>query len=124
MKKYIYYLVFFLVFEVLVVSLLNMDKNNKIKIHNNAKQNKLKDEYKIVLNNYKVLTSILFNEVIDRPRVLEILKNMNSTDKVLQDQARKKLFAELNGFYDRLKDNDFRQFHFHLRNGDSFFEVS
>jgi diguanylate cyclase (GGDEF)-like protein len=99
---------------------LTKDKESSIALYQTQKIEKLKDEYTIILDNYKVTTSILFDEVVNKEEILKILQNINSKDKEVLEKTRKELFNKLQPFYERLSGYNFRQFHFHTKNSDSF----
>jgi PAS domain S-box-containing protein len=81
----------------------------------------LRNQYFATLNSFSLLTNTIFQEVIDRPEVLALLKEANSSNNSqILSINRGKLFAKLGDTYQRLLDKGFRQFQFHLPNGISF----
>ena len=80
----------------------------------------LSNQYNAMLKAYGLVASTVFNEVVDKPDVLETMSKARKADELDQAVFRGKLFALLNDCFQRLVDKDFRQFHFHFPDGTSF----
>ena len=96
---------------------LFLDKKNNY-IH--YKTDSLKISYDLIIDSYLRTSKILFNEVVNKKEVLDILETANSRDVKTVNNARENLLKKLSPVYQRLKKRGIRQFHFHLPNNRSF----
>ncbi|MEA2104558.1 MAG: ATP-binding protein, partial [Candidatus Cloacimonadota bacterium] len=87
------------------------------------KINALKISYNVIIDSYFRASQIVYNEVVNQPEILAILEQANSNNKKDVDEARQKLLEKLNPVYQRLKEIDVRQFHFHLPDNTSFLRL-
>ncbi|MCK5837039.1 MAG: diguanylate cyclase, partial [Desulfobacula sp.] len=73
-----------------------------------------------IIDSYFRVSHIVFHEIINRPEVLAILKKATSSDENIRNESRQELFLKLTPVYQRLKNLNVRQFHFHLPDNTSF----
>jgi diguanylate cyclase (GGDEF)-like protein len=69
---------------------------------------------------YKKITRLLYDEVINRPTVIDIFKDAREDDPEVQEMVRERLFEKLSPTYERLKALNLKQLHFHLPDNTSF----
>lgn len=69
---------------------------------------------------FEEFSSFYYESFINQPPVLEIMAEANDAETSRKDQLRAELYNSLEEDYTLLKQYDFRQLHFHLKNGDSF----
>ncbi|WP_353570117.1 PAS domain S-box protein [Candidatus Albibeggiatoa sp. nov. BB20] len=82
--------------------------------------NKLTTTYQVVVNSYGLVAQTIFNELINRPDVIDIFTQAHDADTQIQKQIREQLYDKLKDSYRRLKQRGLRQLDFHLPNGESF----
>ncbi|WP_353312938.1 PAS domain S-box protein [Candidatus Albibeggiatoa sp. nov. NOAA] len=82
--------------------------------------NKLDTTYQVVVNSYGLVAQTIFNELINRPDVINIFSQAQNADPEIKSQVRKQLYNTLKDNYRRLKQRGLRQLDFHLPNGESF----
>lgn len=80
----------------------------------------LSGQYKAAFSAYRMLARTVFEEVINTPDVLRTMKIASSPDESMRNEARERLFVQLQSSYQRLGENRFKQLHFHLPDGTSF----
>ncbi|HQN22000.1 MAG TPA: hypothetical protein PLD70_06675, partial [Thermotogota bacterium] len=73
-----------------------------------------------IIQTYGKFSSYIFNSAVSDPAVLEIMWEANTADKTDQIELRRELYAILRDEYELTTKYNFRQLHFHLKNGDSF----
>ncbi len=110
----------FILLEIVGLLLIYRDYDNRISNFKSSRIQFLQNQYHATLKSYSLLTNTIFEEVLDQPDILSLVKR---ADDAKNEQAkaivRGQLFAKLNDTYQRLADKDFRQLHFHLPNGES-----
>ena len=79
--------------------------------------------YNAIINLRQLLSKIVFDEILNKPEILEIVKRGNSKNKEISDKARQELLIALTPLYERLKKQNIRQLHFHFPNNRSFLRV-
>jgi len=80
----------------------------------------LSTAYNAVVNSYRLATQTLYEEIIHRPTVMDLIRAGANSEGEAKDLARGRLYRLLYPTYDRLTQHNLRQFHFHLPNGDSY----
>ncbi|MEK7991389.1 MAG: PAS domain S-box protein [Thiotrichaceae bacterium] len=93
-----------------------IQKNKLDEIH----INKLKTTYQVVVNSYSLVAQTIFNELINRPDIINIFSQAHDTDSETQKQVREQLYDSLKDNYRRLKQRGLKQLDFYLPNGESF----
>ena len=78
------------------------------------------DLYESTLASYRKVTRIVFDELIDTPEVIALMTRANDADPEVQDAARDALYELLLPVYDKLREMNIRQLHFHLPDSTSF----
>lgn len=78
----------------------------------------LRLQYRYVLQNHQNIIDLFMHDVLSDPEVVGIIKDAdNGIDK---DANRDRLYKKYRAHYDYLKSKGILQFHFHLRDGESF----
>ena len=110
----------FILLEIIGLLLIHRDYDNRISNIKQFRVQSIRNQYNATLNSYSLLTNTIFDEVIDQPEVLALVKKADDAkNEQMKAIVRGQLFAKLNDTYQRLADRDFRQLHFQLRNGES-----
>ena len=120
LKSSKYFLAVFLVLQILCFVIFYQKYNNEVRSLAMVNTDSLGNQYNAMLKAYGLVAHTVFNEVIDKPDVLETVSKARLADEIDQAVYRGKLFALLNDSFQRLVDKDFRQFHFHFPDGVSF----
>lgn len=76
--------------------------------------------YRASMEKYKLFTLDVFNQHIKKDHITELLYKGLVSKNIEQNIQRGLLYKELYPLYQDLTSKDIRQFHFHLKNGDSF----
>lgn len=76
--------------------------------------------YDVVIKMYALVSSTIYNEVINQPNVLAIFKNAYTANPEKQAIIRQQLFNQLNPTFRNLKKQNLKQLHFHLPDCTSF----
>ena len=96
------------------------DYHNRISYLENSRIQALQNQFHATLKSYSLLTNTIFDEVIDQPDILWMIKKANDAkDEQTKAIVRGQLFAKLNDTYQRLADKNFGQMHFQLPEGES-----
>ncbi|MDC0832695.1 ATP-binding protein [Geitlerinema sp. CS-897] len=84
---------------------------------------KLQHSYQITTDTYKLVSTTIYNEAIDRPEVIELVREANTASIEERAELRVALFQQLDITYQKLKQQHLRQLHFHLPDGTSFLRM-
>lgn len=74
-----------------------------------------------VVRTYESFSNYIFTSAIDRDSIKGYLLEANHGDDLVKAEMRKKLADELEETHELISRHNFRQFHFQLANGDSFY---
>ena len=110
----------FVVLELLALFLFNQVKEEKRNIYLQSRIAQFEKEYETVIDSYALVSQTLFDEVINKKEIIDIFKQARTPDLAKQAEVREKLFEKLNPTYERLKQKNLRQLHFHLPDATSF----
>lgn len=119
MKKYFVYTI--ILITVFYLSRLFMDgiistkKESLIK----SELNMIHITYNGVINSYRRTADVVFENVINKPETLEILKDINNASTKEKEIIRNKLYLKLFPLYESLVQKNFRQLHFHTKDNTS-----
>jgi putative nucleotidyltransferase with HDIG domain len=117
------YVVIFLVASCCLYFYQSNSYNNDLSEHLKEVYNDSKKHYKESLLLYKINSDTTFENLINVPHILNILKDIDNK-KVDTDALRKKLHSELKTPYENLKKiANVRQLHFHHKDGRSFLRM-
>jgi len=101
-------------------TILKYEKDSKINYHLNTKTKQYSQDYDVLYNKYKKISTIVYKTKIDTIKIKEIFKDAYNSNKVKQKEIRDKLYKELKNTYSLLKEYNMKQLHFHLPNNESF----
>jgi signal transduction histidine kinase len=97
--------------------------NNNNQIYINQKKeilNRFKTNYESVLSGYEKAANLFYTQVIESEKIMTILRQIPSSYGEKKNQLRDELYHKLLNNYTKLKEQNFRQLHFHLSTGESF----
>ncbi len=81
---------------------------------------KIDTAFRTTINGYAMVSQTLYDEVINTPKIIDIFKQAHTATTEQQIDIRQQLFSELDPTYQRLKQKNLRQLHFHLPDNTSF----
>lgn len=120
MKKYLFYIFvlisFFVLGRLFIDSLIETKKQGYIY----AEKNVIDIGFKSIVNSHKEQSDLIFQNIINKPEILEIIKNANEANDEEKKIIREKLYKKLLPLYENLKEKHFKQLHFHLKDNTSF----
>jgi two-component system, sensor histidine kinase and response regulator len=106
--------------EAAVVFFLHLTREDKESQHFEHYRTVAETAYRSAIQMYGLAMDIAFHEVIDRPEVRELLARGGDAEGEAQSQARSQLYRHLYPAYQKLRERNMRQLHFHLPDGRSF----
>jgi diguanylate cyclase (GGDEF)-like protein len=113
-------LLFFAVVTTAAIFYINLLFKNKKEFIEQQSLTKLESAFKSVRLSYVKISHLLFDEVINTHEVVSLYTKASSSDKSTQDMVRERLYSRLNPTYERLKEMNIKQLHFHLKDNSSF----
>ncbi len=123
MKKYLKIIIFSIltvaVIEAGVIGFLNGYRNLQI---NTSLKNHLKEQkqsYKAMIASYRTFSQAIYNNIINKEDVLELVYKTETSSGAKQSEYRKKLYEKLLPVYEIIKFKNFKVFHFHDTAGNS-----
>lgn len=120
-KDKLKYISIFLIFEMIILSTLLYNRSNQEVLirEQELKSLELKFENRKVL--YSDLANLIFTNLIYRDKVIKILDLANRSNFEERENLRDILKSEFIENYEKSLKFKFKQFHFHLADGESFF---
>ena len=79
-----------------------------------------KTELNLIISDAQTVATVLYDLVINKPKVIEVFKQANSSNIAIKNHAREDLYALLKDDYQLFTQHGIQQLHFHLPNNDSF----
>lgn len=120
LKKQYFYLILSIILILGLYLLLNYEKNINIESYLKQKTQTNLQAYNVIYNEYKNLSSIVFQTKINTKEVIDILKKVKNATKSEKKSIRLQLYMQLKDTYELLKTYNIKRLHFHLPNNDSF----
>lgn len=120
LKKIKYYILIFLIIEIGTIAFLNNSYIEKEKNYYLKKTNDLQITYSVIVNSYSLLTQIIFDEIINKPEVIDIFSKAYLSDSTEQAEIRETLYQLLLPVYQNLKQKNLVTLHFQLLDCTSF----
>lgn len=118
--NHFYFFVCFVLLEVIIFYSLSYYKNQQINHIKKDYIQSLDTQLKSVISFFSITSQIAIDEILNQQSVQNLLLNLNSDDKEIQNITRNGLLEILNPTYERLSVHGFRQLHFQDINGNSF----
>ena len=120
MIKTRYILIIYIFVVTAVVYMLNQVRLHLLEQYLLNKTQEVEHIFLQTINNYEIPARILYEEVIHKPEVLQIMQNAARGDSSEQHFLRQQLYDQLQPTYQRISALNYRQLHFHLPNNHSF----
>jgi signal transduction histidine kinase len=112
--------VLFLVVFGIGYGLISYDLNSRVGHHLEDKMESAFVQYKLIHKMYKKDSRIIFSQIKNNKKIIDIYTNINNTNK---DMQRKKLYEIMKPIYIHAESLGIKQLHFHLKNNDSFLRM-
>lgn len=119
-KDYFFYFAIFIFIEIVLFSALNYHKNEEIIEIEKSSTTRLNTQINAVLNYYNTTSELTITQILTDRKTQLLLQLMNAKDEQIKTTAREDLYWKLYDTYKLLTKYDFRQLHFHDKNGNSF----
>jgi two-component system, sensor histidine kinase and response regulator len=108
-----------IVVSLIYYQFINYNYNKNIQRYIQEHNKNIEENYEILYDKFKSVSSTMYRLIINTPEVLEIVHNAY-TNPNSKDQSREELYALLKNKYEYLKELELKQLHFHLPNNESF----
>jgi len=122
-KTIVFLLLIFLTINISVYFLTKINAENIINIVLKNSQKTLKTHHDILLQTQKTTALTIYKSTIQIQRVLEIIEEANHATKETKDKLRDELHRLLDKKYQIIKEKGVLQYHFVLRNNESFYRA-
>ncbi len=119
MKKNIKYIIMILIYIGIFIY-FNNTFVKKSEDYIDFKIKSIKISYDVILHSFFHTSKTIFDEVVNKKEIFDILELSISEDETIVNNAREKLLKKLTPVYERLKKMNIRQFHFILPDNRSF----
>ncbi|MDH3393890.1 MAG: hypothetical protein OEL66_07775, partial [Desulfobulbaceae bacterium] len=113
----------FLLFQLVLISFLVSEKKQKNDRVAHEVITRTNANLETILFSYSRIANITFDEVIAKPEITGIIQQAYQADELSREKLREELHQKLLPTYRLLRDNGFRQFHFHFPNGVTFLRM-
>ncbi len=110
----------FALLEVAAVFFLHLTRSDKETQHFEHYRTVVETAYRSSIQMYGLAMDVAFHEIIDRPEVRDLLARGGMVEGEAQGLLRGQLYRELLPTYQKLRERNLRQLHFHLPDGRSF----
>jgi len=117
LKTVLFFAAFFIFIITLYYLFLNSYKNHEEKHYLEAYNQSMAKDYSLISRHFETVAETMFQTILNTPKVHKLVQMAYGDDK---DRAREELYRLLVQKYRYYTDYDVRQFHFHLRNNESF----
>lgn len=108
---------------IVVLLTINNSQNNNEKVFLEEELKRFEGEVNSTITTYQSFSNYIFDEINADEEILSMMYQANIADDIEKENIRKKLYEKLCDNYLRMKKYDYRQFHFHLANTESFLRV-
>lgn len=122
-KLIINFIILYLVVIGIFTSFLIFDFNETKDNYLENKTNQHYLEFKAIYNKHKNISNIIFDTQINQPQIISLFKNAHKSSELEKNITRERLFSILEDKYEKLKEYDLKQLHFHLPNNNSFLRM-
>ncbi|MDA3866803.1 MAG: ATP-binding protein [Salinivirgaceae bacterium] len=99
------------------------DTEEKINKHHEELSHLTTSNYEGVVNGLITTSKLLFEEIVNNPEVINIMKRAHTSFGSEKKELRHELYVITNKIYNRIKKHGFRQLHFHLKTCESFLRL-
>ncbi len=124
-KRYEQHLVFILLLLAGCSALvyINVDKNDRVRYFLENAQKSLQIHFNTIYENYRIASNNIHISLLQEEAVTRIMDQANGAGKEQKAKLRHTLYGMLAERYERIKKFGVEQFHFHLKNNESFLRL-
>ncbi|MEA1952978.1 MAG: diguanylate cyclase [Campylobacterota bacterium] len=122
-KNILFLISLFLLFNLVVYTIVDINKKDRIKSVLNDKLKSLQTHYKVLLYSQKTIALAAYKSTINNNRVIQIISKANSANKEEKKLLRDELKELLSFAYEVLKKEGVLQYQFLLPNNESFLRM-
>jgi len=123
LKKYWLYIFIFLMFEIFLIIFFVINKNEKIDTYLTSIQQTYLIQFDAVSQSFNNLAENTFFGIINKPEVINPIKNSIGKDSETKKYNRELLYKQFLPDSERLKEFQFEQIQFHFSNNTSFLRM-
>ena len=98
-----YYILIFVIFEVIAFAYLHDCFVEDKEYYLVRKITRMRIAYKAVINTFGLVSRTIYDEALNRPSVINILKDADSADETRRAELREQLLRELRPTFDQLR---------------------
>lgn len=120
LRDYLFFIVMGVVFEILLFTALKYHRDYEIRHIEQLSVARINTQINSVLNYYHATSELLITQILSDTSNIQLLRQMDCLDEVVKNKARDKLYDRLKNNYFLFTKYDFRQLHFHDKQGNSF----
>lgn len=120
-KRFTAILIFILIIWCSVIVLINLEYENRYNNYIDYRDEIFENSVSGALGSYESFSNFIFISAIDNDYIKGIIAEANDSDDSQKAVIRERLAKELDETHRLITKYNFRQFHFHLSNGDSFY---
>lgn len=120
-KRFIAILILIIIIWVGAIMMVELEYENRYESYIDYRDDVFENAVAGALGSYESFSNFIFTSAIDNDRVKSIIADANGSDEFTKNRMRKRLAEELAQTHELIKKYNFRQFHFQLSNGDSFY---
>ena len=115
-----YYILIFVIFEVIAFAYLHDCFVEDKEYYLVRKITRMRIAYKAVINTFGLVSRTIYDEALNRPSVINILKDADSADETRRAELREQLLRELRPTFDQLRTRELEEMQFVLPDCTSF----
>jgi len=123
LRKYKYFLLLFLLFEILFLSLVTYDQKNEIQKFLDVQTASAKREYSSTYNSFQKAAQIIDASIARRPEIIGLFKDAYHADENERAEIRSEMLYLLEDDFITLQKLHFKELHFFLPDNHSFLNM-
>ena len=117
-------MIFIILFTFITITILSINYkyySEKKEQYIQSRVNLVQEHYNVTYQTFKINSKHFYNSIVNNKKILKILKNANSDNKITKDKAREELKKIFNNKYQLIANLGIDLIQFHLPNNESFF---
>jgi signal transduction histidine kinase len=113
----------FVVLEIIIITGLTSLYSRENQTYTKELTDRLETVVNAVINIYGSVARTVFQEVVNKPEIIDLFKHAHTSNVEQQAVIRKEMYKKLHSTYENLQKNNLRQLHFHLPDNKSFLRM-
>jgi two-component system sensor histidine kinase/response regulator len=123
-SKYRYFILAFILLEILMHFGSNYIYNNNSSQYNIQKEKEFEIGFKAVIHHFELTSNSFYSEINSDFNIVPLLKEAREADGVRKDEIRRILFAKLNPVYNQMKQNNLEYLSFFMPDNQALLRFS